>query len=588
MSSYEYNQLLKFLYFEGYADSYAEAEELLESMSDEEFEDLLERKYDKDEKLPSGKTPSEKMYRKHAQHGARVFLGNPALGRHRRKDPERDSYRERAHTMDTVKDAQDAGEEPRNSSAWKNTIAARRRPRASYEVPNERPGGLRAKATKAGGYRTLTRKEELEMQEAWHSGAGSYRTTASGRKVRRDEDEATDTAVSDMLQKQREAAAKKAARARLAAKGNLPIRKPKQNEEFESYVENLQNEGYDLSNWTWDGIEEFYIDEAKKEFPSDAVKRQSAKHMRNFLTRPNSAVGQRSKQKSKKMDAIRSTVEVGDDPRNTMHGQDLRKIREDFDIIVEFLFVEGYADTIESAELMAESISAEWVDEIMEKFDPKDYKEYHQNNHRDKRNPSDEWDAQEKDWQDSRGDIRDKHTQARGVKKKRGSKDVNEKYVRAMDTTGRGADRRAHTTDPTVRPIRRKPTPEKYKHSEAEFDSTLTSPGARKRKTERRQAVGGKSYTEAYEVIVDYLYSEGYANTIQFAELMAENISEDWMNEILEAYVELSATKKDAMTNRANKLLNKDDWNKANKIEKARTHDPEASKAKERANRERR
>jgi hypothetical protein len=37
-----YNDLLKFLYFEGYAESYAEAEELLESMSDEEFEEILE------------------------------------------------------------------------------------------------------------------------------------------------------------------------------------------------------------------------------------------------------------------------------------------------------------------------------------------------------------------------------------------------------------------------------------------------------------------------------------------------------------------------------------------------------------------
>jgi hypothetical protein len=42
MSSYEYNQLLKFLYFEGYADSYEEAEYILEDMSDEEFEELLE------------------------------------------------------------------------------------------------------------------------------------------------------------------------------------------------------------------------------------------------------------------------------------------------------------------------------------------------------------------------------------------------------------------------------------------------------------------------------------------------------------------------------------------------------------------
>jgi hypothetical protein len=425
MSSSEYNQLLKFLYFEGYADSYEEAENLLEEMSDEEFEDLLERKYDKDEPLPgSGKTPSEKLERKRGQHAARVMLGNPALGRSARNDPERDSYRDRASMMDRVKDSLDKGEEPRDDEGRKNLIKAARRPRASYERQDNRPGGLRAGNTKAGGHRTLVRKEETKIQEE------QYRTTASGRRVRWDENEATDNAVSDMLQKRREAAAKKAATARLAAKGNLPIRKPQQNEEFESYVENLQNEGYDLSNWTWDGIEEFYIAEAKKEFPSDKVRAKSAKHMRNFLTRPNSAVGQRSKQKSKKMDAIRSTVEVGDDPRNTMHGQDLRKIREDFDAIVEFLFVEGYANTIESAELMAESINAEWVDEILD-----------------------------------------------------------EKYAREMDTTGRGADRRA--SDLGGVPKRRKPTPDKYKHSEGDFSPRDLSPGARRRRDERRQAVGG-------------------------------------------------------------------------------------------------
>jgi hypothetical protein len=494
MSSSEYNQLLKFLYFEGYADSYEEAENLLEEMSDEEFEDLLERKYDKDEPLPgSGKTPSQKMQTKRGQHAARVMLGNPALGRSARNDPERDSYRDRASMMDRVKDSLDKGEEPRDNEGRKNLIKAARRPRASYERQDNRPGGLRAGNTKAGGHRTLVRKEETEMQEE------QYRTTASGRRVRWDEDEATDNAVSDMLQKRREAAAKKAATARLAAKGNLPIRKPQQNEEFESYVENLQNEGYDLSNWTWDGIEEFYIDEAKKEFPSDIVKKQSAKHMRDFLTRPNSAVGQRSKQKSKKMDAIRSTVEVGDDPRKTIHGQDLRKIgeefeelderklahsfplkpserrsvenirarlnnqepetptrsarkvepvqprkkrklefevKENFEEVVEYLFVEGYADTIENAELMAESISAEWVDEILD-----------------------------------------------------------EKYARAMDTTGRGADRRA--SDLGGVPKRRKPTPDKYKHSEGDFSPRDLSPGARRRRDERRQGVGGFNEAKA-------------------------------------------------------------------------------------------
>lgn len=39
---YEYHQLLKFLYFEGYADSYEEAEYIIEDMSIEEFEELVE------------------------------------------------------------------------------------------------------------------------------------------------------------------------------------------------------------------------------------------------------------------------------------------------------------------------------------------------------------------------------------------------------------------------------------------------------------------------------------------------------------------------------------------------------------------
>ena len=103
-------------------------------------------------------------------------------------------------------------------------------------------------------------------------------------------------------------------------------------------------------------------------------------------------------------------------------------------LVAQYLYNEGYADTTESAEIMAENISETWVDEILD-----------------------------------------------------------EKHVKALDTTGRGADRRAHTTDSTVRPTRKKPTPEKYKHSEADFDSTLRSPSARKRKEERRQGTGGFS-----------------------------------------------------------------------------------------------
>lgn len=54
MSSYEYNQLLKFLYFEGYADSYEDAEYIIEEMSDEELEEILEVKESYDSRYGRG------------------------------------------------------------------------------------------------------------------------------------------------------------------------------------------------------------------------------------------------------------------------------------------------------------------------------------------------------------------------------------------------------------------------------------------------------------------------------------------------------------------------------------------------------
>lgn len=48
MTTHEYHQLLKFLYFEGYADSYEEAEYIIEEMDDEEFDSLCEEVFPSD------------------------------------------------------------------------------------------------------------------------------------------------------------------------------------------------------------------------------------------------------------------------------------------------------------------------------------------------------------------------------------------------------------------------------------------------------------------------------------------------------------------------------------------------------------
>jgi hypothetical protein len=160
-----YDIILAHLLDEGYADTQEAATVIMANMSEDWRESIVEevlneRRYDRDEKLPgSGKTPREKSDRKRGQHAARVMLGNPALGRSPRNDPERDSYSDRARMMDRVKNSQDKGEEPKDDEGRKNLIKAARRPRASYEKEN-RPGGLRAGNTKAGGHRTLKRKED--------------------------------------------------------------------------------------------------------------------------------------------------------------------------------------------------------------------------------------------------------------------------------------------------------------------------------------------------------------------------------------------------------------------------------------------
>ena len=127
----------------------------------EEVEQLDEKKVEPNEKLPSGKTPLEKMQRKRDYHAANYMLRQrePGVGRN---DQAATSHFNRASTIDTVKKSAESGEEPHKDPKWKNTIAARRRKRSPGEVPNERPGGLRAKETKAGGHRTLVRKEEFE------------------------------------------------------------------------------------------------------------------------------------------------------------------------------------------------------------------------------------------------------------------------------------------------------------------------------------------------------------------------------------------------------------------------------------------
>lgn len=240
MSSAQYNQLLKFLYFEGYADSYEEAEYILESMTDEEFEGLLES----------------------------------------------------------------SGMSPENRRTWERMVREK-------------------------GPNPLTSPQRKPQ-----------------RSARRIEQPPTDT----------------------------PPRK-KRKLEFEVREETEE------------------MDEGFKEPNLQRMRQQSDRHMKKAAKVDGS---RRSKNRAFKMDSIRGALERGEDPRaDTFGGKRAengnppldhrasysrrnplnnppRPVKkpgvqnEEFESVVEYLFVEGYADTIENAELMAECISEEWVNQILD------------------------------------------------------------------------------------------------------------------------------------------------------------------------------------------------------------------------------
>jgi len=137
----------------------------------EEFMNIAEGKVDPNEKLPSGKTPLEKMERAQGRHGANYMLSS---GRGR-NNPARDSHFSRGRKVQKIKDIVKSGEDPRNSAqagvGWGNDARKIGRPGVSTADRTSRTkrtddddaktvytqGGLRAHKTKAGGYRTLKR-----------------------------------------------------------------------------------------------------------------------------------------------------------------------------------------------------------------------------------------------------------------------------------------------------------------------------------------------------------------------------------------------------------------------------------------------
>ncbi len=403
---------------------------------------LDERKVEPDEKLPSGKTPNEKMERAQGKHGANYML-TPGRGRN---NPARDSHFSRGSKVKKIADIIKSGEDPRNSPqagvGWGNDARKTGRPGVSTADRTSRTqrnddtdakstytqGGLRAHKTRAGGYRTLTRKEEYEYNELlkflYFEGYADSYAEAEELLESMSNDE-----FEDLCEK------------KLAH--SFPL-KPSQRRSVEN-IGRMNRGDFSVPPGGSARKKSASMQEPKLEPQEQPKPRKRTTDLTKVRMREEfEDLTERMRDEPSEAEQFRQSDMIARNPRVRAEREAAAKARlksqglkrkdgtSVFEEVVEYLFVEGFAETIESAEVMAENISGDWVNEILD-----------------------------------------------------------EKYVKSMDTTGRGADHRTRFPQ--------------FKGKDGEFDPKFTQQrvksntkkidpyfsGRKERKDEKRQGTGG-------------------------------------------------------------------------------------------------
>ena len=139
--------------------------------------------------------------------------------------------------------------------------------------------------------------------------------------------------------------------------------------EFESWVNNLLEEGYDLSDYTWDELYENYtqLDEISDRRVQQTLRARQRRFNRSIDSgAPN-----------KEFHQLRNTEKLVAS-RNKRTGSNIKvdeNHQESYDlyvIILSHLIDEGYADTQEAAERIMVNMSEDWKESIVEtRMDPR-------------------------------------------------------------------------------------------------------------------------------------------------------------------------------------------------------------------------
>lgn len=163
--------------------------------------------------------------------------------------------------------------------------------------------------------------------------------------------------------------------------------------DFELWVDSLIDEGYDLSDYTWEEMYEAYVDEARDGYGDDSKFKQDtdAKSFRPGVDVPkvkkfgriSRAMPPQISGHATKTISANTRASGGDEgaPRSQKIAKDARKPRlsreiirhpkpqaeqvDVYDLILSHLLDEGYASSVESAEKIMVNMSEQWIESIL-------------------------------------------------------------------------------------------------------------------------------------------------------------------------------------------------------------------------------
>ena len=142
-------------------------------------------------------------------------------------------------------------------------------------------------------------------------------------------------------------------------------------EEVENWVNSLLEEGYDLSDYTWEEMYESYFDEAQYTPPPQI--QQPPAEVRNAPKNklsPVSTVGTGLAAAYVGNEIGKKLLKKKPDVKGVFEKLDI------FGIVLEYLITEGYADTQEAAERIMVNMSEEWRESIVEEVLDEAYVDY--------------------------------------------------------------------------------------------------------------------------------------------------------------------------------------------------------------------